>query len=156
MKSSRSLVSDIDLQRAEAAMARSDARFHSVRACLRWAFRAAHNLQEPLPDLVRRHARNGLQVRVDGGAGSSVDDVLASLATVRSGLQSLSGVDGGRKMVELIRLAYEEGYSQAEIEKLHGYPQQWVSQQLDRAEWFLAGPLIDSGLVAEVKRRKAG
>ncbi len=141
------------LECAEAALARRDARFHSVRACLRWAFRASANLQEPLPDLVRRAARGqDVTSRVDGGGGSSIEDVLCDLATVMQALTMLAHVDGGAIKVRLLRMAYQEGMSQAEMEKMTGHRQQWISTEIDRAEWFIAPALMGCGLVANVKK----
>lgn len=159
MRSSDPVI-DADLARAEAALERlrdpDHARFNTVRAAIRWAFRARSNLSEPIPDLVRRNARYQ-HVSVDGGKGSTIEDALVMVATIGQAMGMLHQVDGGGLKLRLLELAYRDGLSQTDMAKEMGRSQGWISTELASAEFYMLGWLQREGIVAQggVKVRRA-
>jgi DNA-directed RNA polymerase specialized sigma24 family protein len=141
-----------DLERAEAAIARrtrSRYAWGSVRTALAWYARMRPAMSSPNSMHPRSSGRNArgqeVQVRVDGGVGGDLDEVLATLTTIGGLLAALErAMPEAHRAVELVHL---EGRTQREAAKVVGVTQQTVSKRLGQGESFLLGAMLGAGVV---------
>lgn len=137
-----------DLARAEKALARR-CRFASARSAVVWYWEARERMSSPknmYPDHAETYYGEKVPTpRVDGGKGSSMEDVLADIASIGKALGSLKLHDPvGHRMLERVR---RDGHKQADVAQDFECSQQAVSKRLWHAESFVLGALADSGLV---------
>lgn len=134
--------------------------FGSVRATLEWYYEARGKLQSPLspmpsttPLMVRDTVSGELHAtgqhvprpRVDGGSGSHLDEMLATLRDVSSALERCTE-QHPRGCLALV-LVVRDGRSQQRIAEDYDVRQQTISVEIGRAEAFLAGLLTAGGVV---------
>jgi DNA-directed RNA polymerase specialized sigma24 family protein len=140
-----------DLARAEVVLerrAKSSLTFRSARSALVWYYEARERLQaaHSLHPRGELHKGEIVRVSVDGGRGGDLDEVLATLCTIARALADLTE----RMPYPARALSYQlqDGLPQKEIAKLLNCSQQQVSIEVGKAESFLAGALLGSGVVA--------
>lgn len=147
MKKSRSKETAETLARAERAIRRRQAnglQFRSVKTALSWYFTMGPRMQSAKsPSRAFDRAPDGSMVRREGGGGQDVDDVLATLLTIRDGLDALGRFNARRQRILL--MARKDGMGQVEIAKELHCSQNHVSTEVGKAEDYLAGYFGASG-----------
>lgn len=154
MSTARPRLHPDDYKRAERAAAAKKERltFPSVRACLGWYFEARERMQSPKGMHLRTEAANEgradtrVLLRVDGGSGGDLDEVLATLATVTMALEKVQKAEAmgllPKRSYQVLVLSYRDGLTQADIAAALQFRQQQASVMLGRAEDCLLGGLV--------------
>ncbi|MEL6349143.1 MAG: hypothetical protein AAFV53_38920 [Myxococcota bacterium] len=144
MKKSRSADAAWDLDQAEESRRRrarsGGIRFQSVKAALGWYFEMQGKLGSPQSMHPRTQTAPGgaqVYVRVDGGRGGDLDEVLATMATIGKALERLHRVFpmGHRILVGV----YQEGRTGQLLSEELEVSASNVSRFRGKAEFFLAG-----------------
>lgn len=121
--------------------------FRSVRHALRFFFERGAAMSAPLCHHPRGHqTADGavVYIQVDGGRGSSIDEVHATLQSIRQAMDALAD---DRLALEMVELCLRDGMSQEEAGKAKGMSRQTVSVHLGRGISFLTGWLRAHGIV---------
>ena len=147
-----------DVASFEESRRKPRSRFRSPRAAAEWYWEARERMSSPV-GLHPRHERtiSGEVVatpRVDGGRGSSMDDVLATVHTIGQALAQV----GGRNVrgLDMFIRARRDGETQADIAKVYHLDQSSVSRELHRVERAIGLELAGSGLVPDRPPEKCG
>lgn len=145
---------DVDelVRRADAARLRRSTvgmSFSSVARALAWYFPARERMSSPKSMTPRTHptGRDGerVMVRVDGGTGGDLDDVLATLVSIGQALGQLKTWDDQMHHVSIRR--HLDGWSMDKVaNELHVGPTK-ASKLVSQAETFLAGYLKGAGVL---------
>lgn len=151
MKSALSPESNDDLRKASARL-RDDGEngltFGSMRHALGFYFERGEAMSAPVGCHPRgEKAPDGttVVVQVDGGRGGSIDDVHATLQTIRQAMADLQAED--RLAHDMIVIHLRDGKSQAETGKAFGMSASSAQVHLGRAIGFLTGWLRREGVV---------
>lgn len=129
--------------------------FPSVRAALGWYFPAYRRMGSPHGMHPRTEQQPGsdtrLLLRVDGGGGGDLDEVLATLATITMALERVQQAEAAhllpRHSLQVLLWSYRDGRTQADIAAALQIRQQQASILLGRAEDCLLGSLV-GGVIA--------
>lgn len=138
-----------DLERADVANAgKNDGiTFRTLGSALGFYFSRALALQAPNSRHPRTEtAPDGSEaiVSVDGGKGSSLDETMAVLNSIRSAMQLLSE---DRIAYDYVSLAFRDGLSMEAIGRARGVSATTVSVHLGRGKAFLSGTLRAWGII---------
>lgn len=115
-----------------------DLQFAGLRHALAFLFERGEAMSHPLGHHPRgEKAPDGATVivRVDGGRGSSLDDVLATVVTLKNAMEALKN-DDARAFHVIVRV-HRDGHSQEAIGKEVGLSQSTISGLLAKGEFYL-------------------
>lgn len=134
-----------ELQRRKAG----EMQFASVRHALRFLFERGPAMQGALTHHPRGHtAADGstVIVDVDGGVGSTIDELLSVLQTIHDACAALRNVDA--QAHELLVLHVRDGLGMVELGKRSGLAPSTCGAKIARGEWFLLGRLQGDVVIA--------
>lgn len=136
-------------ERARMARVGEGRTFRGVQAALAWYFETRTRVQAPknlYPTTAQTYHGQTVAVEmVDGGRGSDIEDVLATLATIADALRDLGAYAPMQHRV--VRMRHCDCLSQAEIARRMQASQATISAWLGAAEGFLAGALRHGGVI---------
>lgn len=142
--------------RAEAELRRRTPgalQFASVRHALRFMFERGPAMQGALTHHPRGHLLpdgSTAIVAVDGGLGSTIDEVLSVLQTVHDACSALRTADP--QAHELLVLHVRDGLGMVELGKHSGLAPSTCGAKVARGEWFLLGRLQGEVVLAQAGR----
>lgn len=123
--------------------------FPSVRAALGWYFPAYRRMGSPNGMHPRTEQQPGsdtrLLLRVDGGGGGDLDEVLATLATITMALERVQQAEAAhllpRHSLQVLLWSYRDGRTQADIAAALQKSQYVISVIQGRVDAYLLGVL---------------
>lgn len=150
MKSTQTREAIRDSSRAEKRR-RSEAdglTFGSLGSCLSFTFERAEAMQGAQGVFPRTELApdgSNVYVDVDGGKGGSIDEIHATLQTVRQALGALAASDP--QALDFVELHYKGGLSREALGKAKGISATSAGVHLDRGAFFLLGWLSSNGVI---------